>query len=287
MNAIRLSFSLWLLAGGSSALAAAQVHDCDRLAAFGPDPQAVAPGVDLGAIDAGAAIWACRAAIEADSEEPRFRYQLGRALLAKSEETQAFEAIKAVAERFYPAALNSLGYLYLHGMGTAPDPAAALVWYRRGADAGNSVSLNMVGRFYENGWGVDPDDAEALRWFQRAAEAGNAPAMNNVGLFHQFGRGTAQDSILARRWFRNAAEAGAPAGMNNLGVMYYSGYGGLEVDQAEAFGWYVKAAERGYHFAKNNLGEMYEDGETVEADPAKARQLYRHAADQAGRFCAS
>ena len=53
---------------------------CDRLAGDLFDPRKRAPGVLLDAIDADRAVPACRAAVEAAPDEPRFRYQLARAL---------------------------------------------------------------------------------------------------------------------------------------------------------------------------------------------------------------
>ena len=61
---------------------AAELHDCDRLAAH-PDPAlrvAGVAGVYLEEIDSAMAIGACEAAVASVPQEPRFRFQLGRAL---------------------------------------------------------------------------------------------------------------------------------------------------------------------------------------------------------------
>ena len=60
--------------------AKADIDPCDTLAANPPDPDRVTEGISRSAMDLDAAIEACRAATEREPNEPRFAYQLGRAL---------------------------------------------------------------------------------------------------------------------------------------------------------------------------------------------------------------
>lgn len=84
------------------------------------------------------------------------------------------------------------------------------------------------------------------------------------------------------------AKEGSPKAQNELGVMYYTGeavsknFAGqvLDNDPELAAGWFYRAAEQGYADAQFNLGLMYANGEGVEADTAKAVELFKKAAEQ-------
>lgn len=84
------------------------------------------------------------------------------------------------------------------------------------------------------------------------------------------------------------AKEGNPKAQNELGVMYYTGeavsknFAGqvLDNDPELAAGWFYRAAEQGYADAQFNLGLMYANGEGVEADTAKAVELFKKAAEQ-------
>jgi uncharacterized protein YlxW (UPF0749 family) len=78
------------------------------------------------------------------------------------------------------------------------------------AQAGDARAQNYVGEIYEKGLGVAPDPAAAALWYRRAAEQGLAAAMLNLGQLHELGAGVALDPELAVSWYRRAAEAGAP-----------------------------------------------------------------------------
>ncbi|WP_424629931.1 tetratricopeptide repeat protein [Bradyrhizobium sp. SYSU BS000235] len=67
----------------------------------------------------------------------------------------------------------NLGCLLLEGKGVARDTDEAFRLFMSAVEQGHIKSLNMVGRCYENGWGCTRDPAEAVQWFRRSAEAGD------------------------------------------------------------------------------------------------------------------
>jgi uncharacterized protein len=69
------------------------------------------------------------------------------------------------------------------------DYAAAMRWYRRGADKGNGTAMNQIGRLYHNGWGVQQDYAEAMRWYRRGADKGDGWSTTNIGSLYRDGLG--------------------------------------------------------------------------------------------------
>src|ERR1041384_8017329 len=62
-----------------------------------------------------------------------------------------------------------------------PDTASR---YQKEAAAGNAMAQNSLGWMYLNGVGVDKDYALALSWFQKSAAAKNAVAQNNLGFLY-------------------------------------------------------------------------------------------------------
>jgi hypothetical protein len=68
------------------------------------------------------------------------------------------------------------GDAYFSGEGEAQDYGEAVRWFRKAADAGNTLAQVSLGDAYHDGKGVPQDYAEAVRWFRRAADAGDFAA---------------------------------------------------------------------------------------------------------------
>jgi hypothetical protein len=135
------------------------------------------------------------------------------------------------------------------------DYAKALPPLQKAADAGDAVAMNSLGYLYEHGLGVAQDYAQARQWYQKAADAGNTDAMYNLGVLHEYGRGVAQDYDKAREWYQKAADAGNATGMYYLGMLYRDGKG-VAQDYDKAREWYQKAADAGNRNAKQALSHL-------------------------------
>jgi len=221
--------------------------ECDRLAASDQDRErpALVPGVPIArlAAQADAAITACRAAVADPAAPARYQYELGRALQAAGQQTEAAG------------------------------------WYRKAADAGNILAMNNLAVFYENGGGgFPPDQAEATRLLEKAAAGGLAISMYSLGRRNEFGSGVPMDYALARSWYEKSAAGGFAPGMTSLGWLLVSGNLGAP-DFASARGWFEKAATAGEANAMVSLGDYYLQGINMERDYAQARSWYAKAAD--------
>ena len=84
------------------------------------------------------------------------------------------EAWQPLAAGGHLEAQVSLADLYLNGLGVAADPAAAALWYRRAAEAGDPVAQLNLGDLYARGLGVPRDRVEAVAWLELAARQGKA-----------------------------------------------------------------------------------------------------------------
>lgn len=190
--------------------AAAGTVDCDRLAASPHDPLRQGEGVPYDALDAAAAIAACEAALAAAPEEPRFAFQLGRALAKAGRVEEALTAYRAAAERGHVAALHNVAQLYEEGLLPAAGPATAVKWYLLAAERNFAPSQLRLGLAYLAGEGIYPDKAKGVAWIALAAGQGFAPAQLMLGLAYESGEGVAPDLEQARAWYAAAAAQGVP-----------------------------------------------------------------------------
>jgi len=154
---------------------------CDRLVSYGPDvPDSRAPRVPLDEIRVKEAVPVCVAAVMQEPSTPRFRAQLGRALLrseSKADNASAINILLDLANDGYPAAMWRIGISYY-----SKDKPVAIDWIRKAADKGLGIAMSDLARFYEEGDGVAKNPAMAAQWFEAAAAAGNAVGMRNYAL---------------------------------------------------------------------------------------------------------
>lgn len=80
-------------------------------------------------------------------------------------------------------ATYALGYVYRRGIGLAADPAKAVEFFERAAEAGHAAAKNELGLMYLNGQGMFPNYRRAYELFEAAAEQGDTYAMVNSAEF--------------------------------------------------------------------------------------------------------
>lgn len=61
-----------------------------------------------------------------------------------------------------------VGEMFEQGLGTTPDYATAVVWYRKAAEQGFERAQMNLGSMYERGLGVEKNELEALNWYRKA-----------------------------------------------------------------------------------------------------------------------
>ena len=206
------------------------LHPCDALASGMTDPGRVVDGTLVSDIDAEAAMDGCSEATDAFPDEPRFRYQLGRALAAAGRPVEAAEAYRQAAELDYAAAQYNLANQYARGDGVDRDEAEAVRWYRRAAEQGFAKAQNNLGWAYDNGRGVPVDDLEAARWYRLAADQELAIAQANLARLHYLGTAVPQDDVEAVRWYARAAHRGSDEARTSLEAL--SGHARVMAAQA-------------------------------------------------------
>jgi TPR repeat protein len=99
----------------------------------------------------------------------------------------------------------TVGWLYLHGIGTPRDPERALHWYEIGGPRGGWAAM---GRMYSKGDGVPKDAERAASYYRRAADTREPISMYSLGCLHADRHIAAADAIEGYMWLLLAQKIG-------------------------------------------------------------------------------
>jgi len=249
------------------------VDPCDQAAGEPLDLQGVVPGLLPNEVSA-SAVEICQAAVKAYPDVPRFRYELGRALLAAGKVDEAKTAIEAAAKKGHVRAVFELGYMHATGTGMAADRTQANALYKAAADKGDPYGMTSWGRALFNGYGVKPDTAKGLDLLLKAAAMGHTYAMNDLAAIFTEGRnGVPADTARAVAFLKAGVERQDMYSMNLLGRNYLSGQG-IEKDPKAAQALFQKAIDLGQPYAPGSLARMYRDGVGVDKNLDEAQRLF-------------
>ena len=250
---------------GAGGFLAAQA-DCDRLAGSPNDNQRnrAYGAVEIDSIDV-AAVDSCRLAFDATGN-PRFAYQLGRALNQAQDIDQAIVAYEAAVAADYPAAKVNFGML----MGRLGDADAEFKMYSEAANSGNVLASYNLGVAYRDGLGTTPDAEKALYWLEKAAAAGDDTAAFNIAVIYDEGKLVPADDQTAIAWYDIAVSRGNVDAMVNLGIMLETGEG-IEPSLQQAAEMYALAAQHGDVFGATRLMELQDAG--VLAPPSALAEM--------------
>lgn len=110
--------------------------------------------------------------------------------------------------------------LYYMGNVDPAQPAEAIKWYRKAADAGLEHSMMTLGRSYLLGEDVEKDVEEALMWYQKAADTGLDEALSMLMRCYLTDQYGVKDCDKGVECLTKAVEAGSIYGMISLGRVY-------------------------------------------------------------------
>lgn len=152
-----------------------EITPCDSATAHPADPNKVVPGVSQADMDFPGAITACEAAVAADPDNPRLRYQLARVYTYSGQAEKGAPHMQSAVSADYPQALFVSGYMqYLGLYATATDACGAGRLLRRSAQFGRGAGQIGFTRYALDG-GFDQCkglvDAAELQGFLAAAAA--------------------------------------------------------------------------------------------------------------------
>jgi len=218
----------------------------------------------------------------------------------------ALKKLTPLAEAGEKISLNSLGHLYLNGLGVTQDYEKAMNLFQRSANQGYMKAQYNLGVMYMNGIGIQNDLTKAFDLFKLSAEQGYPPAQYNLGALYEsektppegevskiiskiiFGSNSQPRSdeekkqklmLEALQWYTKAAEQGETNAQKALVSIYQGSYKPLANDNL-AFNWNKKLAEAGDPIGQFNLGVDYDLGLGVAQNYQEAMRWYLLAAAQ-------
>lgn len=148
---------------------------CDSLAANPNDPKRVGDGVSFDALKVNAqeAVSNCELAVAQNPAEPRFKYQLARAL-HWTNRTRAFGLFQELVRIRYPAAFDNLGWLYLT---ERKNPSQAIQYFKDGMALGDTDAMVSLAEMIDRGHlNVSNPTLEKGNLLCRAGQMGNQSA---------------------------------------------------------------------------------------------------------------
>ncbi|TPL47525.1 hypothetical protein FJ957_16280 [Mesorhizobium sp. B2-4-6] len=194
------------------------VDPCDEAAGEPLDLQGIVPGRLPNEIGGGA-LETCEAAVKSYPDIARFRYELGRALLAAGRIDEARQAIQEAADKGQIRALFALGSIASSGTGTAVDTLKANDLYSKASDKGDPYALAAWGRALFNGLGVERDTGKGLDLLLQAAAMGHVDAMKELAVIFKEGRnGVPADPARALAFLQAGMERQDVYSMGILGL---------------------------------------------------------------------
>jgi TPR repeat protein len=140
------------------------------------------------------------------------------------------------------------------------------------ANAGSAEGAHRLALLYAQGAdGIPRDEARALELFEKAGAAGHVRAEINAGTLYFRGRGTAKDLVKARAWLEKAAAQNDPYALYALGRMMEESDGTAQADPVRAADLYKRAAQQGHTLAALRYGLALAEGNGVRKDLVAAQ----------------
>lgn len=152
---------------------------------------------------------------------------------------------------------------------------------QRAADAGSAEGAHRLGLVYAQGLAGTPrDDKRAAELFARAAAAGNMRAQVNLGILYLRGQGLPRDLVQARAWLEKAAASGDPQALYTLGRALSESTEQIPADPMRAADLYRRAAEKGHALAGLRYGLALSEGVGIKRDLPAAQHWLMQARAQ-------
>ena len=161
------------------------------------------------------------------------------------------------------SALSSAAFTYFLGSedgSVQENDAAALAYFQKAAEYGDTDAINMMVSFYTYGFGVPQDPDKALELSSSLADRGNKDALYTIeDNAYAYYAGT-KDGIdinfaTSFKYYEKLTEYGNERAMYNVGLLYEFGLG-VSRDHEKAVEWLTKALDAGYEPAAAKLEEL-------------------------------
>ncbi len=201
----------------------------------------------------------------------------------KGEEAKARAAFEEAIKMGDARSMTWMGLIERRPRDCKPRYEVAFHWFKKAADARDSVGSYWLSLSFVTGEGTvkDPEKADQMKKrvfadLRRDANNGDTHAMVELGEGYTNSE-SKSDQTFGYECFEKAAEAGDIYGMERLGWAHYMGVG-TSANVKKALEWFQKAAERGHPAAQSWMGNIYLTGRDFPADYGVALKWNRIAA---------
>ena len=177
-----------------------------------------------------------------------------------------------------------LGRMLESGIGVNVDLTAAVKYYERSADLGNSYAMYALSKIYF-AEGDETDMQKALSWLEKSAKSENPFAQYALGMMYLSGENMARDIDRAVRLFKASAAQDNSFAQYRLGTLYLEGEV-VEQNIPEAIKHLRSAAALHNEYAQYRLGRLYLVGEFIDKDEKAGYELVKASADQGHPYAA-
>ncbi len=202
-----------------------------------------------------------------------FLYQQAGDLYDAKNYAEALPLLHQALELGYTEATALIGNIYDFS-DEYRDPAVALQWYQRAAEAGSLVGLNNYALSLRDSIGVDVDIPQAIKLFTQAMDSGYSLAAVNLAETYYYNK-EYQDYDKALDCFLTA-HRDYPRSLE-IGWLYDN----HRQDYTNALKYYREAAKAGEGYALQRIGEFWQEGLIGAANQDKAVEFYRKAMNAA------
>ncbi|MBR6291765.1 MAG: sel1 repeat family protein [Bacteroidales bacterium] len=176
-----------------------------------------------------------------------------------------------------PTVMLIAGEKYIEGNYMPADTARGVELYRRAAKSDpNHLGVQVAfAEMYLMGLDTPKDTAAAMPYLRKAVDMGSAWAMAEMGDMYYYGRGGLErNTDSAMNYYYAASQQDNPRGDYMMGV-YQEGRGNME----GALSFYASAARNGNRDAYIEVARELQNGNVVEANPEQAFQMAQQAAE--------
>ncbi|WP_299950427.1 caspase family protein [uncultured Ruegeria sp.] len=223
---------------------------------------------------------ACRAAVAANPDNARFRYQLGRVQQAAGQLSDAYANISAAAQAGHIRAKFALAVLLDseridRDVTRIPlDPQMALELLEQGTAEQDPYAMHRLGKKLLREGKTQEAKQRGFELLERSVELGHTFSMNELGLY--FLREDSEHYIPERgmRYLRASELRKDIYGYNNLAYVALNGLGGNPVDNDKALEYFLAAAEGGHPTAPASVARMILRGQLPGRTKSEALDWY-------------
>lgn len=205
---------------------------------------------------------ACEASVQANPDNARYRYQLGRLQQSTKQLEKAYENFQTAAEAGHIRAKYGLAVLLdskridrdVIKIPYEPDRALALM--EEGIVEQDPYAMHRLGRRLMRNGETAEERQRGFELMERAVELGHTFSMNELG-YYFLAKGS--DHYLPERGMRylTASEQREDIyGYDNLGFVALSGLDGNPADWPKALEWFTRASDGGHPTAPSNIARM-------------------------------